>query len=70
MKEKITLTFVGRDSWSRPIYESNEIFYVDVDPRRDREPSIYTKYRNLFDGEPCDPVNTDFQFFPCRNVWY
>lgn len=30
----LQLTFVGRDSWSRPVYECGGRLYVDVDPRR------------------------------------
>ena len=49
------LTYVGRDSFCRPVYEADGHYYVDVDPRRDMKPNICTKYRDEFDGEPCDP---------------
>lgn len=66
---KLTLNYIGRDSWSRPVYESNGELYVDVNPRRDYSPKIYTKYRNAFDGEPCDPVKAEFKFVPRRDTW-
>ena len=31
--EKLTLTLLGRDSWSRPVYEGSDgNLYVDTDP--------------------------------------
>ena len=60
----------GRDSWDRPVYEDlSGRLLVDVDPRRDREPAICTKQGNAFDGEPCDPVEGDFDFIPYRDTW-
>ena len=36
---KLTLTLLGRDSWSRPVYEGSDgSLYVDVDPCADRPP--------------------------------
>lgn len=66
---KLTLNYKGRDSWSRPVYEANGKLYVDVDPRKGRGPDICTKYNNDFDGEPCDPVEAEFEFVPCRDTW-
>lgn len=66
----LTLIFRGRDSWSRPVYEAPDgRLYVDTDPIADREPRICTKYRNAFDGEPCDPVDANFRFIPRRDTW-
>lgn len=67
----LTLRHIGRDSWSRPVYECNGRLYVDVDPRRDRPPEICTKQGNAFEGEPCDPIpdRTDVKFIPQRDVW-
>lgn len=66
----IPLVLKGRDSWSRPVYEDpSGRLLVDVDPRKDRGPDICTKQGNAFDGEPCDPVNGDFDFIPCRDTW-
>ncbi len=71
MTNYIILELVGRDSWMRPVYKHNERLYVDTDPRADREPALYTKYRNAFDGEPDSPIeqNVQFTFFPYRDVW-
>lgn len=70
-KEKITLTFVGRDSWDRPVYKNeNNRLCVDVDPRDGRKPQICTKYRNEFDGEPDYPIESyEFEFVPKRDTW-
>ena len=55
----------GRDSRCRPVYEDlSGRLLVDVDPREDREPDICTKQENTFNGEPCDPVEGDFDFIP------
>lgn len=68
---KLILRYVGRDSWDRPVYESNGRLYVDVDPRKDRSPDICTKQGNEFDGEPCTPIpdGTEVEFLPQRDVW-
>ena len=61
--EKLTLTLLGRDSWSRPVYEGSDgNLYVDTDPCADRQPRICTKYRNAFNGEPDIPVHAEFTF--------
>lgn len=67
----LQLTFVGRDSWSRPVYEYGGRLYVDVDPRADHQPSICTKQDNDFDGEPCDPLpaGAEIEFIPHRDTW-
>lgn len=68
--EKLKLTFLGRDSWSRPVYEGGDgRLYVDTDPRADRPPSICTKLNDAFDGEPDVPVRADFDFMPRRDTW-
>ena len=67
---KLTLTLLGRDSWSRPVYEGDDgRLYVDTDPCADRPSSICTKYQNTFDGEPDTPVNAEFAFIPYRDIW-
>lgn len=68
---RLTLRHIGRDSWDRPVYECDGILYVDVDPRKSRNPDICTKQNNEFDGEPCDPVpyGTIFEFIPDRYTW-
>lgn len=67
----LQLILLGRDSWSRPVYECGGRLYVDVDPRADRKPDICTKQGNSFDGEPCDPLSegTEVEFIPHRDTW-
>lgn len=67
--DKLMLTHIGRDSWSRPVYECDGRLYVDVAPLRDRKPEICTKYGNAFDGEPDNPVHAEFVFVPSRDTW-
>ena len=67
----LRLEYKGRDSHDRPVYECDGRFYVDTDPRWDHPANICTKYRNAFDGEPCDPIpeNTIIEFVPKRDTW-
>lgn len=67
----LRLEHLGRDSSDRPVYECGGRLYVDVEPRRSRPAKIFTKYRNAFDGEPCDPVpeETIIEFVPARDTW-
>lgn len=68
---KLTLNCKGYDSWDRPVYEADGVLYVDVDPRKDWQPNICTKYNNEFDGEPDEPISEDTQieFVPYRVTW-
>lgn len=67
----LEMHWLGRDSWDRPVYECGGQLYVDVDPRRSRQPDICTKQGNAFDGEPCDPIPEDaiVEFVPERDTW-
>lgn len=69
--KKLVLNYKGRDSWDRPVYEAGGRLYVDVEPRKDREPKICTKYNNEFDGEPDMPIaeGTKVEFVPGRDIW-
>lgn len=68
---KLVLNHIGRDSWSRPVYEADGRLYVDVDPRKGRGPDICTKQGNAFDGEPNVPIpeGTEIEFVPERDTW-
>ena len=67
----LQLVLLGRDSWSRPVYECGGRLYVDVDPRADREPEICTKQGNDFVGEPCAPLpdGVEIKFLTYRDTW-
>lgn len=68
--KRLTLTLLGRDGWSRPVYKGiDDRLYVDVDPRADCQPKICTKLDNAFEGEPDIPVHADFTFVPRRDTW-
>lgn len=69
--QRLELKHIGRDSWDRPVYESEGKLYVDTDPRLLHRPEIYTKSGNEFDGEPDVPVdeNLALDFLPMRDCW-
>ena len=68
---RLRLEYRGCDSRDRPVYECCGKFYVDVEPRRSRQPEIYTKLDNVFDGEPDIPIREDtiIEFVPERDTW-
>ena len=68
---KLRLEYLGRDSWSRPVYVCDGRLYVDVDTRESRPAEICTKYGNTYEGEPCDhvPDGTIIEFVPERDIW-
>jgi hypothetical protein len=68
---KLTLNYIGCDSWDRPVYENENRLYVDVDPRKSRKPDICTKQNNEFDGEPNYHISDDIEieFIPYRATW-
>ena len=71
MDKRLRLTYLGRDSWDRPVYECGGRLYVDTDPRKGHGPDICTKHNNEFDGEPCAPIPDDMivEFIPGRDTW-
>lgn len=67
--KNLILTLLGRDGWSRPVYEGGDgSLYVDIEPRADCPPKICTKLDNAFDGEPDVPVRAEFTFVPRRDT--
>lgn len=66
---KMTLTFLGRDDWDRPVYEDDDgRLYVDIAPCS-CYPHIHTKSGNGFEGEPEMPVEAEITFMPYREKW-
>lgn len=68
---ELELTYVGCDSWDRPVYQCGEMLYVDVDPNEGHPPDICTKNGNEFDGEPLSSIGegTIVKFIPRRVTW-
>lgn len=68
---KLVLSYKGCDDWERPVYEAEGRLYVDVDPRKERNPKICTKNNNDFYGEPDTPIAEDIEveFVPHRLTW-
>ena len=74
---KITLKFLGMDSWDRPVYEDETgTLWKDVNPRSQYEPELCTSNGNDFDGESDVPMsdmkkyaNAEIQFIPERILW-
>lgn len=64
---KLTLTYIGRDDWDRPVYEADGRLYVDVDPRAGRAPNICTKINNEFHGEPDTPISVMTKLLTSRS---
>lgn len=68
---KLILNYKGRDSWNRPVYESEGRLYVDINPHEGCRASLCTKCGNEFDGEPDIPIKegTEVEFVSGRDVW-
>ena len=69
--DKLSLIYIGRDDWERPVYACNGRIYVDVNPCQGSEPKIYTKNNDDFYGEPDSPISNEIEisFIPCRDTW-
>lgn len=74
---EITLTYLGNDSWDRPVYqEGNKKLWKDVEPLSDREANLCSSVNNQFDGEPDIHMtsikkyqNAIIKYVPQRIVW-
>ena len=54
--DKLILTYVGIDSWSRPVYKNEDgKLFKDVDARKHKNPEICTVCGG-FEGEPDTPI--------------
>lgn len=74
--EKLVLEYVGNDNFDRPVYKNENKLFVDVDPRKGKNPEICTKLNNCFDGEPDTPIqymrkykDMEIEFLPQRVTW-
>lgn len=73
--EKLILTYIGSDSWDRPVYkDENGKIFKDVNPMASRKPEITTC--SSFNGEPDTPIiyikkyeNVKIKFIPERITW-
>lgn len=72
----LRLTFIGRDSSRRPVYENDEgQLFKDADPDKDSPPKICTC--SSLDGEADTPLEYTsrykdvkvVEFIPSRMVW-
>ena len=75
-RNELVLVFKGRDNWNRPVYECNGNLYVDVDPNKNSDPKIFSKYNNELYGEPDTPISVmakfkgvQIKFEPRRDTW-
>ena len=67
---KTTMTYIGMDSWSRPVYkDENGMFWKDTDPRSHVPPSLYSAANNVFDGKPNIPFRGRAVLLPKRKTW-
>ena len=74
---ELHLKYLGRDSWSRPVYEGDDgVLWKDIDPRASVKANLHTSVGNEFDGEPNRPMsefekykNVSVTFVPKRDVW-
>ena len=54
------LTFIGVDSWSRPVYKDNKGKLWKDANLGSGVPSLYRASNNEFDGEPDFPISDEF----------
>lgn len=66
---KKTLTYIGNDSWDRPVYkDDNGKLWKDVDMGRGCTNESFCTCGNDFEGEPDSPMRShiDIEFVPGR----
>lgn len=66
------LTYIGMDSWSRPVYRDEDgKLWKDTDPRKGFSGNICSALNNAFDGEPDCPISSKYElkFIPARMFW-
>lgn len=75
--DKLTLTYIGADSWDRPVYKDETgLLWKDVDPRPNKEADLCTSSNNEFEGEPDTNMcyikkyeNVCVEYIPRRVTW-
>lgn len=66
----VVMTYVGMDSWDRPVYkDENGNLWKDTDPRSHVPASLYSACNNAFDGEPDMPFHGKAKLLPRRITW-
>lgn len=75
-KKVLVLSYVGNDSFNRPVYRSGDTLFVDVEPRKDKKARLCTKLYNCLECEPDTPIEylkeyegVTIEFFPKRITW-
>lgn len=59
-KDTLKLTYLGEDSWSRPLYrDQHQHLWKDVGCGMTAHPSLYPSANNEFDGEPDMPIEQE-----------
>lgn len=68
--EKLLLTYVGEDSYFRPVYkDKKENLYKDTDPRVHVPASLYSIKGNSLEGELGEMLRISVKFVPKRKTW-
>lgn len=58
---KLRLTYVGDDSWSRPVYQDQHgHLWKDIDLGDSEQPNLTSATNNEFEGEPNLPIDCEF----------
>ena len=59
-EERLLLTFIGIDSWDRPVYkDQHDCLWKDI-TLGSSHPAFYSSVNNAFDGEPDLPLREPF----------
>lgn len=68
--ERITMEYIGKDDFSRPVYRDPDgKLWKDTDPRCHVEASLYSSSDNTMCGEPELMFRGKCKFVPKRMTW-
>ncbi len=60
-QDPLILTYIGDDSWSRPVYRDQfQHLWKDTDCGRHDVPSLHPSVNDEFEGEPDMPIQREF----------